>query len=121
MNSGKRGSINTALSILLMIACVSMLIFGVILVRTKLLQNTQDLGISLAESYAAEEELRVATFRNFLDLGSQYVEEMSRAGAETEELQQWLHSYFTKITSIVGENVIDPYAVIDGAIVAANP
>ncbi|MGN8969718.1 hybrid sensor histidine kinase/response regulator [Intestinimonas sp. HCP28S3_D6] len=121
MNSGKRGSINTALSILLMIACVSMLIFGVILVRTKLLQNTQDLGMSLAESYAAEEELRVATFRNFLDLGSQYVEEMSRAGAETEELQQWLHSYFTKITSIVGENVIDPYAVIDGAIVAANP
>lgn len=121
MNSGKRGSINTALSILLMIACVSMLIFGVILVRAKLLQNTQDLGMSLAESYAAEEELRVATFRNFLDLGCQYVEEMSRSGAETEELQQWLHSYFTKITSIVGENVIDPYAVIDGAIVAANP
>ena len=50
VNSGKRGSINTVLSILLMVACVSMLIFGVILVRAKLLQNTQDLGMSLAES-----------------------------------------------------------------------
>lgn len=121
MNSGKRGSINTVLSILLMVACVSMLIFGVILVRAKLLQNTQDLGMSLAESYAAEEELQVTTFRNFLELGSQYVEELNSSGADTEEIQTWLHSYFAKITAIVGENVMDPYAVIDGAIVAANP
>ena len=121
MNSGKRGSINTVLSILLMVACVSMLIFGVILVRAKLLQNTQDLGMSLAESYGAEEELQVTTFRNFLELGSQYVEELSNSGADTEEIQTWLHSYFAKITAIVGENVMDPYAVIDGATVAANP
>lgn len=121
VNGGKRLSINTAMSILLMVACVSMLLFGVALVRTKLLQNTQDLGMSLAESYAAEEELHVAAFRNFLELGSQYVEEMSSAGADVEELQTWLHSYFAKITAIVGENVLDPYAVIDGAIVAANP
>lgn len=121
MNSGKRGSINTVLSILLMVACVSMLIFGVILVRAKLLQNTQDLGMSLAESYAAEEELHVATFSNFLELGTQYVEELSGSGAGAAELQAWLHSYFAKITAIVGENVMDPYAVIDGAIVAANP
>lgn len=121
MNSGKRGSINTVLSILLMVACVSMLIFGVILVRAKLLQNTQDLGMSLAESYAAEEELQVTTFRNFLELGSQYVEELNSSGADTEEIQTWLHSYFAKITAIVGENVMDPYAVIDGVIVAANP
>ncbi|WP_283115602.1 hybrid sensor histidine kinase/response regulator [Intestinimonas timonensis] len=98
-----------------------MLIFGVILVRAKLLQNTQDLGMSLAESYAAEEELQVTTFRNFLELGSQYVEELNSSGADTEEIQTWLHSYFAKITAIVGENVMDPYAVIDGAIVAANP
>lgn len=121
VNSGKRGSINTVLSILLMVACVSMLIFGVILVRAKLLQNTQDLGMSLAESYGAEEKLQVTTFRNFLELGSQYVEELSSSGADTEEIQTWLHSYFAKITAIVGENVMDPYAVIDGAIVAANP
>ena len=74
MNSGKRAFIHTALSILLMAACVSMLIFGVVLVRNKLLQNTQDLGMSLAESYASEEELHVSTLRNFLELGSRYVE-----------------------------------------------
>lgn len=77
--------------------------------------------MSLAESYAAEEELHVATFSNFLELGTQYVEELSGSGAGAAELQAWLHSYFAKITAIVGENVMDPYAVIDGAIVAANP
>ena len=121
MNSGKRAFIHTALSILLMAACVSMLIFGVVLVRNKLLQNTQDLGMSLAESYASEEELHVSTFRNFLELGSRYVEELSQSGADAGALQIWLHGYFTKLTAIVGENIMDPYAVIDGAIVAANP
>ncbi len=121
MKGGKRLSVNTALSILLIAACVSMLLFGISQVRVKLLQNTQDLGMSLAESYAAEEEVHVSTFTNLLELGTQYVEEINGAGAASGELQQWLHGYFSKITAIVGENVIDPYAVIDGTIVAANP
>ena len=53
--------------------------------------------------------------------GTQYVEELNGAGAASGELQQWLHGYFSKITAIVGENATDPYAVIDGTIVAANP
>ena len=104
-----------------MAACMSLLAFGVILVRTKLLQNTQDLGMSLAQSYASEEELHVSTFRSFLELGSRYAEELSRSGADAEKLQTWLHGYFAKLTDILGETLIDPYAVIDGTIVAANP
>ena len=37
------------LSILLLAVCVSMLLLGVPLVRTKLLKNTQELGMALAE------------------------------------------------------------------------
>ena len=121
MKNGKRLSVNTVLSIFLTAICMSMLIFGVLLVRTKMLQNAQDFGVSLAKSYAAEEELRVSAFRDYLELGSRYVEEMREAGAGTETVQQWLHDYFSKLTAIIGENVIDPYAAMDGAIVAANP
>ena len=39
----------------------------------------------------------------------------------TQEIHDWLSGYFEKMTNIVGENVIDPYAVIGGQIVAANP
>ena len=65
--------------------------------------------------------MHIATFRNFLELGVQYVEELTTTGAEEEEIQQWLHSYFSKLALIIGENVVDPYAVINGEIIAANP
>ena len=91
VKEGKRLSVNTALSILLLAACISMLLLGISLVRTKLLQNTQDLGMSLAESYAAEEENHVATFSNFLELGAQYVEELSQSGVPGLFLQARLH------------------------------
>ena len=117
----KRLSANTILSILLLIVFVFLLFFGVSLVRTKLLQNVQVMGTSLAQSYAAEEEMHIATFRNFMELGVQYVEELTTSGAGQDEIQQWLHSYFDKLASIIGENVVDPYAVINGEIIAANP
>ena len=121
MKGNKRLSPNTGLSILLLAVCVSMLLLGVSLVRTKLLKNTQELGMALAESYASEEELHVTTYSNFLMLGAQYVEELEGAGASEEEIQRWLSSYFDKITVALEENVVDPYAVINGTIVAANP
>ena len=94
---------------------------SVVLVRTKLLQNTQDLGMSLAESIAAEEESSLVTFRTFLELGAQYLDQISENGGTSDDLQQWLSGYFVNLTHIVGNNVIDPYAVISGEIVAANP
>ncbi len=114
-------SINTFLGLLLLVAFV--LAFGLVisLVRAKLLQNAHSMGMSLAQSYATEEETRIASFRNFMDLGIQYVEEISLQGGSPDEMQEWLHSYFSKLTVILGNNTVDPYAVVDGMIIAANP
>ena len=120
-NLKKKVSLNTVLSILLMVVFLTLLILGVSLVRTKLLQNTQDMGMSLAQSYAAEEEMHIQTFQQFLELGSQYVEEMWQQGDTSRDIQQWLRDYFEKLTSIVGEDVMDPYVVLGGEIVAATP
>ena len=112
---------NTALSILLLIVFVLLLSLSISLVRTKLLQNTQDLGMSLAQSYGAEEEMHIASFRNFLNLGAQYVEELSQEEENSQAIQNWLSSYFSKLTVLLGGHVVDPYAVINGQIIAANP
>lgn len=117
----KKVSLNTGLSLLLLVVFLALLAMGVSLVRTKLLQNTQDMGMSLAQSCAAEEEMHTQTFQQFLELGSQYVEEMWQRGDSSQDIQQWLHDYFEKLTSIVGESTMDPYAVLGGEIVAANP
>ena len=65
--------------------------------------------------------MHIETFRQFLELGSLYVEEMWQRGDSVQDIQQWLHDYFSKLTTIVGEDTIDPYAVLAGKIVAANP
>ena len=114
-------SVNTALSILLLAVFVLLLYFGVSMVQTKLLQNTQNMGMSLARSYAAEEEMKITTFRNFMALGTQYVEEIFRSGGDASEIQTWLHGYFGKLTALLGESVVDPYAVVNGETIAANP
>ncbi len=116
-----RLSTNTVLSILLLIVFVALLTLSVTLVRSKILQNARSLGMSLAHSYAAEEEGHLNSFRGFLELGGQYLEEMIAEQKSTQEIHDWLRGYFEKMTNIVGENVIDPYAVIGGQIVAANP
>lgn len=114
-------SINSSLGLLLLLAFVLTFSLGISLVRAKLLQNAHSMGMSLAQSYATEEETRIASFRNFMDLGIQYVEEISLQGGSPDEMQEWLHSYFSKLTVILGNNTVDPYAVVDGMIIAANP
>ena len=112
---------NTIMSLLLLAVFSALLVMGVFLVRTKLLQNTQNLGMSLAQSYGTEEELYLERYRQYLELGGAYVEEMWQQGDSIDEIQYWLHDYFQKLTAVVGENTFDAYAVLNGAIVTANP
>lgn len=76
--------------------------------------------MSLAKSYADEEKMNIQSFRNMLELGAEYVDELHAAG-EQDSMQNWLQGYFKKLSVILGENTVDPYAVIDGKIVGANP
>ena len=119
--SPRRGTGRTVLSILVMMVVALLLIFSVQLVRTKMLQNAQNLGDALAQSYAVEEELNLKSLTNIAILASQYVNELTSSGSSTEDIQQWLSGYFGKLSDTIGDGLVDPYAVIGGEIVAANP
>ena len=119
--SPRRGTGRTVLSILVMMVVALLLIFSVQLVRTKMLQNAQSLGDALAQSYAVEEELNLKSLTNIAMLASQYVNELTSSGSSTEDIQQWLSGYFGKLSDTIGDGLVDPYAVIGGEIVAANP
>lgn len=111
---------NSILNITILILVLAAIIMTILLVRKKLLQNTQELGMSLAQSLASEEEVNIASYRDLLDLGSQYVDDLYVSG-DSQDIQEWLQDYFQKMGEVLGGNVVDPYAVIDGKIVAANP
>lgn len=112
---------STLLSGLLLVFVAALLLAATFLVRIKLLQNAQSMGMALAHSYALEEALNIQSLETNLDLASQFVDDIVSDGGDLSEIQQWLTGYFNKVTEIIGYGLVDFYAVIDGQLVAANP
>ena len=98
-----------------------LLIWGIYLVKDKLLYNADEMGTNLAESYAAEEENKIDFYVMFMDFAALNIDEKLNQGESMQEIQQWLKGYSHQLEEILEGPIIDPYAVIDGTIVAANP
>lgn len=120
-NKLKRMNLTAALGLALLLAFVLLISWGLYLVRDKLLRNANELGTHLAQSYATEEENRMNMYRMFLNLSSIYINQQIDTGASDEELQQWMAEFSDHIAQALDVAIIDPYAVIDGHIVAAVP
>lgn len=116
-----RSSLSARLNIAALLCLFLMIVWCIFLVRNKLLYNAYDMGTRLASSYASEEDDRMTVYEIFLDLGSVNISERIAQGADETELQQWLARYSDHLSQILGINVFDPYAVINGKIIAANP
>lgn len=100
---------------------VVMAILGLNLLQTKLLQNAQNTGMTLARSCSIEEQNNVTVYETMMHLGTQYIGRQLEQDAQEEALQDWIQNFFTNITAVMGTESIDPYAVVDGKIYAANP
>lgn len=111
----------TILNIALLLVVTILLVFIISLVRIKLLLNAQNMGDALTHSYAIEEENNILALQRYTMLAGEYLDEFLEQGSDSEEIATWLSSYFDKLASVIGEGVVDPYAVINGRIVAANP
>ena len=114
-NQSTLSIIMSSLTLLIVIAIITISVF---LVRNKLLKNAQDMGMALVQSYAMEEETTITMFKDFLDMGSQYVNELSEKKNSEQTIQLWMKDYFSKLTHILGEKIVD--AVIDDKIIAQN-
>ena len=122
MKAGRSSRLYGAvLSVVLLVFVAALLLVMVGLVRTKLLQNTQNLGMALVESYSVEEEMTISNLENQAVLAGSYVDDIISDGGTEEEIQAWLESYFSKLIDVMGEGMIDAYAVVDGKIIAAYP
>ena len=110
-----------ALGTALAVVMALLIAWCVFLVRDKLLLNADRMGTSLATTYAAEEENRFSVYTYFLGLGYTYLDDMVKNGITEAEVSEWLDTYSAHMTEVLGAEIIDPYVVIDGKIVAANP
>lgn len=107
--------------VLTLLVVAFLLLLSITLVRRKLLQNAQDLGMALAQSYAVEEKLSLDKLEKSTQMATEYIDELLLSGGTPEEIQSWLQGYFVKMTDILGEGIVDPYVVMDNRIIGAVP
>lgn len=121
MQNVRRKKVPGYIRILLYAAFVLLLGWSVLLIREKLLRNAHQMGMNLAQSYAYEEENRIELYSMLLNIMTSSVRRSLASGTDPEVLQTQLASYSAQMEDMLGTHMIDPYAVIDGAIVAAEP
>ena len=94
---------------------------GILLIRTALLRNARETGTALSASCAAEEEGRLSVYETLLNFGVASLDSRLAAGESREEIRDFVGMYFRRVDSVLGSGVVDPYVVLDGEILAANP
>lgn len=91
---------------------------SLVMIRRILLENAQKMGNEMAHSYAVDGEKDIVAYETLMQVTSRYIGAQLR---QSENPTEWIASYLQTVGSTLGENIIDPYAVIDGRIIAANP
>ena len=94
---------------------------GMQIVHHTLLNNAQNAGVAIAHSYASEESSNLAVYETLISFGVASMEKQISQGKTDGELLEWMDVYFRQLNAVLGDGVVDPYAVIEGTILAANP
>lgn len=115
------GATITKLATILVLVLAALLVWGVVLVRDKLLLNANSMGGYLAQSYAEREGNRFTYYAGLISSCVDSLNEGIEEGDGPEELSYALQEYSSYFNGLVGREAFDMYAVVDGAIVAATP
>ena len=93
----------------------------ILLLRATLLRNAYETGTALSRSCAAEEQGDLNVYETLLTFGTSALEQRLEDGEDREEIVAFLEMYFQRVDTVLGDGVVDPYVVLDGEILSANP
>lgn len=91
------------------------------IVRSTMLRNAHEAATALSRSCAAEERGNLNVYATLLSFGTAALESRLEDGEGQESITVFLDTYFERVDSVLGTGVVDPYVVLDGKILAANP
>ena len=122
MEQGTKGRRNrTGFNFFVLVIFIAIAVGSIFMLRNELLNGAQNTGTALARLYAIEEQSHIEVYENLLALGAQYLDERVESGYTGEELTRWMKLYFDSVSEYLGDNIVDPYAVVDGRVYAADP
>ncbi len=91
---------------------------SLVMIRKILLENAQKMGNEMAHSYSVDGEKDIVIYETLMQVSTKYIgDQLERS----ENPAGWIKTYLQTVADTLGANIIDPYAVIDGEIAAANP
>lgn len=109
------------LSIAFVVVLVLLLAWGVILVRDKLLENADAMGVRLAQSYAEQEQDKLDYYGEIVTTSASSLNRLIESGAGDEKISSELVYFTDSINNKIGVECFDLYAVVNGKILSANP
>ncbi len=108
-------------SAILFVVLITVMLVSYQVLRTALLKNSQEIGTALAEDCVSEEGKNLTVYETLLAYGTDTLAAHRENGSSDAEIGDWAQTYFRSVLEVLGEDAVDPYGVIDGKIVAANP
>ena len=116
----KRVLVGMRLNLIAFAVLIVLSVVGMWLIRSTLFHNAWETGTALANNYAAEEQSALTVYETLLNFGTASIDKRVESGESREEILEWMDIYFERLTTVLGEGAVDPYAVIDGQILAAT-
>lgn len=120
MRLGKRAQdrISVASHVRLNVAVIMLFVIlsvpGGLFVRDVLLRNASESNTALARYLASEANGSLMMYRSLLEFGVASLESRANNGASWQELEEWSTLYNNRLRSVLGDDSLNAYAVVDG-------
>ncbi len=102
------------LGLVLLVCFVALTLAGGAILRQTLLQNAHESNTALSRYYAAETNSSLTMYRSLLEFGTESLDVRMERGESWTELEEWVEMYCERLRSVVGDDAINVYGVIDG-------
>ena len=102
------------LGLVLLVCFVALTLAGGAILRQTLLQNAHESNTALSRYYAAETNSSLTMYRSLLEFGTESLDVRMERGESWTELEAWVEMYCERLRSVVGDDAINVYGVIDG-------
>ena len=94
---------------------------AILLLRATLLRNAREAATAFSRSCAAEEQGSLNVYETLLTFGTSALEKRLEDGESRADILAFLEMYFQRVDTVLGDGVVDPYVVLDGEILSAQP
>ena len=104
------------LSIAVFVVFVVLAVAGGMVLRDTLLRNANASNTALSRYYASETDSNLVTYEALLDFGTTSIEQRIYNDNPWVSLEAWAETYCQRIRSVLGDDSINVYGVIDGEV-----